>query len=455
MLPGWLKRKRYHSRFGGLWTDRLDAEQIARKKLAQGTICQEEHERLLCFIKNGYVILRGAVPDQAVDDALEDIEAIARHHRHYIMGSYEVRYTYATQEARKREDFRGIDFHVNSTPARGAIFNDASVRFLRLIFGRDPLAFQNLYFAYGSQQEIHQDPAYVVCSSPLELAATWVALEDVEEGSGELVYYRGSHRYPDFLFSGKHREWNLERDGLRRHEEFLESLHSQAEELGCPLERFLPRKGDVLVWAADLAHGGAEVTNAGSTRRSLVTHFCPIGIRPHYFATGADRVLAHGPHCHYSSRYYDLKEAPPESGLRKPSFMVNMVEWTTDENRTFRLFPRGETSIRVESGNLVVTSRSDDPGFYVEADEAPRSATILLEARLESEHGDTFQVFHLPSRERNYTERQSVTVPIDAGANEIRLTIGPVGEDHRLRIDPGRQKGKYVFQSLKIVDIET
>ena len=45
------------------------------------------------------------------------------------------------------------------------------------------------------------------------------------------------------------------------------------------------RPGDV-IWSADLAHGGSEYSDASTTRRSLVTHYCPADTHPMYFHYG-------------------------------------------------------------------------------------------------------------------------------------------------------------------------
>jgi hypothetical protein len=47
-------------------------------------------------------------------------------------------------------------------------------RFLGLLFERPPLAFQSLLFRWGSEQEMHQDAAYVVLRSPMELVGCWI-----------------------------------------------------------------------------------------------------------------------------------------------------------------------------------------------------------------------------------------------------------------------------------------
>jgi len=40
---------------------------------------------------------------------------------------------------------------------------------------------------------------------PVELLASWNALEDIQPGSGELVYYPKSHLFPEFLFDDKYK----------------------------------------------------------------------------------------------------------------------------------------------------------------------------------------------------------------------------------------------------------
>jgi ectoine hydroxylase-related dioxygenase (phytanoyl-CoA dioxygenase family) len=205
------------------------------------------------------------------------------------------------------ERARVVDSYAFYDSAREALFARPIVDFLRTIFEADPLLFQSLSFHKGSQQGMHQDTAYVVVSSPLRLAGVWIALEDVVEGSGELMYYRGSHRLPEYLFSGEHKHWKPERDGDEQHAEWGRLLNENAERLGMERQTFLARKGDVLIWSADLAHGGSPVTDPELTRRSLVGHFCPDGVEPNYFTYRTDRrtKVPYGGGW-YSSEYYDL-----------------------------------------------------------------------------------------------------------------------------------------------------
>jgi ectoine hydroxylase-related dioxygenase (phytanoyl-CoA dioxygenase family) len=200
-----------------------------------------------------------------------------------------------------------LDTYVHVAAARSLIFAPAIEEFLRAIFEEGALAFQGLHFEKGSTQAIHQDTAYVVCEEPMKLCASWIALQDVVPGSGELYYYRGSHRLPDWVYSGEHKEYNGERDTHAEHLAHIQSLHDRSKERGLPLERFLPRKGDALIWAADLAHGGSPITDQSLRRRSLVTHYTPESCAPHWFRTlPPERQVRTNvrPGCSYCTSYY-------------------------------------------------------------------------------------------------------------------------------------------------------
>ena len=98
-------------------------------------------------------------------------------------------------------------------------------------------------------------------------------------GSGELIYYPGSHRLPDMLFGQPPGKALLPGDPAS--DTYSARLAQHCEAAGLKLEHFLPRRGDALVWTADLVHGGSA-RHTQATRRSLVTHYCPAHRRPPY-----------------------------------------------------------------------------------------------------------------------------------------------------------------------------
>ena len=59
-----------------------------------------------------------------------------------------------------------------------------------------------------------------------------------------------------------------------------------ATDAGLSIQRFQAKKGDVLIWAAGLMHGGSLVEQPARTRKSLVTHYCPADLHPMYAYKG-------------------------------------------------------------------------------------------------------------------------------------------------------------------------
>jgi ectoine hydroxylase-related dioxygenase (phytanoyl-CoA dioxygenase family) len=319
----------YHSRFGGLWIDRHDAGAVLDRKRASNELTDVDAARLRTFMERGYVVIKQAVPHAVIDRYLEDLDRIWRtsdarfrvavRHADTISPAPELRY---------HPSYRLVDVYAYSRAAREAMFAEPVVRFLGQIFERDVLAFQSLTFDRGSEQGIHQDPIFVVVSSPLELAASWIALEDIQEGSGELTYYEGSHRLPEFYFAGEHKHWNPQRDGDEAYAQYNTALAENTRRLALPLRKLSARKGDVLIWHADLAHGGSPITHPdpGITRRSLVTHYCPADVAPHFFTIAPERQTAieWRKHCLYCSWHYPLAaiaETEPVPALALPRLL--------------------------------------------------------------------------------------------------------------------------------------
>ena len=56
----------------------------------------------------------------------------------------------------------------------------------------------------------------------------------------------------------------------------LETTLRMCEERGLETKTFMAKKGDVLIWHADLMHGGAPIQDLERTRKSLVAHFMPL-----------------------------------------------------------------------------------------------------------------------------------------------------------------------------------
>ncbi|MEZ5502295.1 MAG: phytanoyl-CoA dioxygenase family protein [Halioglobus sp.] len=312
--------------FKPLWIDRADADAILQDKLASGRVAPALGERLAFLIKNGYVIIPGAITHGLADQLLAEMAAVTAQPEKFIARRDRAAYAHPTAEVVNDVTFRIIDFHVNSRHAGKAIYCDAIAQVLDAVFEAPANAFQCLTFKHGSQQRMHQDGAYVVVSEPLQFMASWIALEDVTPGSGELMYYAGSHRLDDFLFGDERaKAWTPAVHGREIHARFLDSIVERSEAAGLPRESFLPKKGDALIWASDLVHGGTRMKN-DNTRRSIVTHYCPVNVAPK-FSTFTDyfHLRKVAPRGYISSRHYDLRRGKRwlarDYPVLKPKFM--------------------------------------------------------------------------------------------------------------------------------------
>ena len=71
--------------------------------------------------------------------------------------------------------------------------------------------------------------------------------------------------------------------------------------------KFAHRVGaDLLIWHADLAHGGAPITKPGRSRRSLVAHFCAEADEPYYRRHSQTKELATD-ECVFVSAFADVR----------------------------------------------------------------------------------------------------------------------------------------------------
>lgn len=162
-----------------------------------------------------------------------------------------------------------------------ALAGDARLtRALETVYGRRPFAFQTLNFRQGSEQHTHVDTMHFHSAPAGWMCGVWIALEDIRPEAGPLVYFPGSHRlpYPD--------EPEAQAAGLSA-DDYQQRLVRQLHERGLPAAHVMPKKGQAVIWAANLAHGGAPITDPGATRRSLVIHYF-------FHGTAFDTPLASG-----------------------------------------------------------------------------------------------------------------------------------------------------------------
>lgn len=278
------------------WLDKILRE-IDRYVASVETDPAAQHKlrgQLLFFMHNGYVVLERAIEPELIDAYLADVYDLFDQRCLSVMISAGYN-QYSTIRDFKDQDYyrhglRIIDFHNSSIAAKKLSLHRSLARFLGHIFREAPVVMQSLTFMKSTQQEIHQDHAYVVAETPSHMAASWIALEDIDPKSGPLMYYAGSHTIPIF-------DWG---DGMFRtgqstknENQFAEWIHQRSKERGLPLQHHTPRKGDVLIWHGTLGHGGALATDPSLTRKSYVTHYSTMSGFTHDYRDKNMKPFAH------------------------------------------------------------------------------------------------------------------------------------------------------------------
>ncbi len=236
-------------------------------------------EKLVHWMRHGYVTFPGLVEADLIDAYLADIDRLLDDRARsgvmfQIEGFGEHRARDFPPEAWENHHLRVMDLHNASTAGKNMVLHPRIVEFLRHIFRQAPVAMQTLTFIYGSEQGAHQDFPYVTAEIPSQLAATWIALEDVDPVAGPLFYHPGSHTVDKFDWGQD--ELALTTESTRTVPEFIGHLHDQVADRQYPQQIFCPKKGDVFFWHSALVHGGSPAKDPDRTRRSLVTHYSTV-----------------------------------------------------------------------------------------------------------------------------------------------------------------------------------
>jgi ectoine hydroxylase-related dioxygenase (phytanoyl-CoA dioxygenase family) len=235
----------------------------------EGTFAQQR----ATFERDGYLVIDPGLDEATLDGAVRDLEGEFRPERFARLrrGPFGrpplKRYSY-------RDATRIQDAWRTSRNVRAIALAPRVLGVLQALYDRRPLPFQTLNFHVGTQQPAHSDAVHFNSKPPGFMCGVWVALEDIDRDNGPLVYYPGSHRRPELTMEDVGAPPTPE--GYRQYERYLAGLIDR--------ERLEPRyghlrKGQALVWAANLLHGGAKQNDRSRTRLSQVTHYFFEGCR--------------------------------------------------------------------------------------------------------------------------------------------------------------------------------
>ena len=243
------------------WLDRPGAGEVlaAADTSALGP---EIAAKLPGWISDGYLVLEGFFERERVERITTELDR--------LLAAGEVDYHYRGN--------RIVDSFKQAAATREALTDPALIALLEFLLGRDVSLFQSIDFFEGSEQRAHSDSFHMTTEPVGYLIAIWVALEDVEPGSGPVFYYPGSHRLPYVMSEDLGTKSSRLFLPEGKQEAYEDRIDEELVEAGLSPVEFLAARGDVLVWHANLLHGGRPIERPGATRRSLVAHYFAEGV---------------------------------------------------------------------------------------------------------------------------------------------------------------------------------
>lgn len=226
-------------------------------------LTNEEKEMAIKLNNDGYLIVDLNLTDNEIEeykseiDRLNDSENIVTQDSNY-------------HYSRGKRIFEGWK---QSKMLQNLSLNPKIINLLKLFYKKEPYPFQTITFNYGSNQPLHSDLIHFDSIPHRWLTAVWVALEDMTNQNGSLVYVPNSHKLPIFDFFDlkiKVPEYGKQFDSYSNYENFIKQL---VESQKLEVKSLICKKGQALIWLANLIHGGDVIRDPNSTRYSHVTHY--------------------------------------------------------------------------------------------------------------------------------------------------------------------------------------
>ena len=220
------------------------------------TSSEQNKKSIIDFNENGFCILKNYLSAETVDNINTEIETLLKEKK--------VKFGYGGK----------IMFAIHVSELLNAVGNNKNLHeLLSVLLGGSSILFQSINFIKGSEQDTHSDSIHMTTYPLGGLLGVWIALEDVGVDNGPLHYYPGSHKLPYYLNRDYNNEGSRFLIGNKSYSEYEKMIAEKIKDLGLKKEIFKANKGDLLIWHANLFHGGEVHKNPDATRKSMVFHY--------------------------------------------------------------------------------------------------------------------------------------------------------------------------------------
>lgn len=255
-LIGSISSKDFPDQESKAWLDTGHSKDLAPVKAAFHSFPPAIQSKISAWSDNGYMILEGFIDPQTCDTINDEIGRLVKNNT-----------------LRFNDKNKLMFAHKKSALINSVAHKRELLDILQFLLDRELVLFQTINFITGSEQRAHSDSIHMTTYPLGYLIAAWLALEDITEKNGPLFYYPGSHKLP-FLLSRDYNEGETPFTlGKKTYTDYEDLIGRQISENKFPKKEFHAKKGDILIWHANLLHGGAPIIDKHSTRKSMVMHY--------------------------------------------------------------------------------------------------------------------------------------------------------------------------------------
>lgn len=239
------------------WLDESSLKEVADGDSGFQKLPSKIQKAIINWSEDGYVIIPSLFSEEEVDIINSEIERLAE--------AGIIKWRYGNKK---------LMFAYRHSDKVKAILDKPELNdTLSFLLGKSINLFSSINFYKGSEQLAHSDSVHMTTHPPGYLIAAWIALEDIKPDSGPLTYYPGSHKLPYVMNEDFNHGGNFLKLGKEPYNHYEEKIASVLAENDFSSKTFLPKKGDILIWHANLLHGGCPMTSDSSTRKSMVLHY--------------------------------------------------------------------------------------------------------------------------------------------------------------------------------------
>ncbi|MDC3163063.1 phytanoyl-CoA dioxygenase family protein [Candidatus Pelagibacter sp.] len=243
------------------WFESKLANNILKNK---NNITDDYRKKAKFFIDNGYLIIKNSINEKFINILVNDFKRIINSNKYKKNPKY---------------------FHYNSSPRiiegwkqskyiKKLCFQSKVTSFLNFIYGKKPVPVSTINFLRGTEQPLHSDYIHFGTLPELYLAGAWYALENVDDTNGPLIICPKSHKLGLIDFTDLNlkipRSTNELKTNYTVYEKYLKKVIKDKK---LKTKKIHLKKGDVLIWSANLLHGGSKIKIKNKTRLSQVIHY--------------------------------------------------------------------------------------------------------------------------------------------------------------------------------------